>query len=105
MMSERGLGEVVNFGSNFEISIGDTALLIADVMNTKIDIITDEARLRPTDSEVERLWAANEKANSLFGWKPSYGGREGFKKGIEETVAWFTNANNLSHYKADVYNI
>jgi hypothetical protein len=57
--SDRGLGEVVNFGSNFEITIGDTARLIAEAMNTEIEIVTDEARLRPEKSEVERLWAAN----------------------------------------------
>jgi dTDP-glucose 4,6-dehydratase len=105
MNSEQGLGEVVNFGSNFEISIGDTAQLIAEAMNAEIEIITDEARLRPADSEVERLWADNAKAKQLFGWQPAYGGREGFKRGITETAEWFKKAENLSSYKADVYNI
>lgn len=68
MKSDKGLGEVINFGSNFEISIGDTAKLIAEAMNCKIEIITDEARLRPENSEVERLWAENSKAkHSLVG--------------------------------------
>jgi dTDP-glucose 4,6-dehydratase len=105
MNSEQGLGEVVNFGSNFEISIGDTAQLIAEAMNAEIEIITDEARLRPAGSEVERLWADNAKAKQLFGWQPSYGGREGFKRGITETAEWFEKAENLLSYKADVYNI
>lgn len=105
MNSEQGLGEVVNFGSNFEISIGDTAQLIAEAMNTEIEIITDETRLRPADSEVERLWADNAKAKQLFGWQPAYGGREGFKRGIAETAEWFEKADNLRSYKADVYNI
>jgi NAD dependent epimerase/dehydratase len=105
MNSEQGLGEVVNFGSNFEISIGDTAQLIAEAMNTEIEIITDETRLRPADSEVERLWADNAKAKQLFGWQPAYGGREGFKRGIAETAEWFEIAGNLRSYKADVYNI
>ena len=105
MNSEQGLGEVVNFGSNFEISIGDTAQLIAEAMNAEIEIITDEARMRPADSEVERLWADNAKAKQLFGWQPAYGGREGFKRGITETAKWFEKAENLSSYKADVYNI
>lgn len=87
--SDHGLGEVVNFGSNFEISIGDTAQLIAEAMNTEIEIITDEARLRPESSEVERLWADNAKAKKLFGWQPGYGGREGFKCGLAETAEWF----------------
>ena len=105
MNSEQGFGEVVNFGSNFEISIGDTAQLIAEAMNVKIDVITDEARLRPADSEVERLWADNTKAKQLFGWQPAYGGREGFKRGIAETAEWFEHSGNLHSYKADVYNV
>jgi dTDP-glucose 4,6-dehydratase len=103
--SERGLGEVVNLGSNFEISVGDTAQLIADAMNTEIEIITDEVRLRPENSEVERLWADNTKAGQLFGWQPNYGGREGLKRGLTETAEWFTRADNLRRYKADIYNI
>ena len=103
--SDQGLGEVFNFGSNFEISIGDTARLIAEVMNAEIESITDEARLRPENSEVERLWADNTKAKELFGWQPAYGGREGFKCGLAETAEWFLNPANLASYKADRYNI
>jgi NAD dependent epimerase/dehydratase len=103
--SEQGLGEVVNFGSNFEISIGDTARLIAEMMNAEIEIITDEARLRPENSEVERLWADNTKARQLFGWQSTYGSREGFKRGLAETAEWFKNPANLAGYKADHYNI
>ena len=105
MKSDKGLGEVINFGSNFEISIGDTAQLIAEAMNCKIEIITDEVRLRPENSEVERLWADNSKAKTLFGWQPNYGGRDGFKRGIAETAQWFARPENLRGYKADVYNI
>ena len=105
MKSDKGIGEVVNFGSNFEISIGDTAQLIAEAMNCKIEIITDEARLRPENSEVERLWADNSKAKSLFGWQPNYGGRNGFKRGIAETAQWFAHPENLRIYKADIYNL
>lgn len=100
-----GLGEVVNFGSNFEISIGDTAKLIAEVMGNEIEIITDEARLRPENSEVERLWAANAKAKALFNWEPTYAGHQGFKRGLEETAQWFKDPANLAAYKADRYNI
>ncbi|RXK55708.1 SDR family NAD(P)-dependent oxidoreductase [Oleiharenicola lentus] len=103
--STQGVGEVVNIGSNFEVSIGETAKLIAETMNTKIDIVTDEVRLRPENSEVNRLWADNAKAARLFGWTPGYGGREGFKRGLAETVAWFTQEDNLREYKADIYNI
>jgi NAD dependent epimerase/dehydratase len=103
--SDKGCGEVINFGSNFEISVGDTANLIAEAMNADIEILTDEARLRPTHSEVERLWADNSKARELFGWSPNYADREGFKRGLAETAEWFADAENLRGYKADIYNI
>ncbi|MEK4882535.1 MULTISPECIES: NAD-dependent 4,6-dehydratase LegB [Paenibacillus] len=105
MNSEKALGEVINIGSNYEISIGDTVKTIADVMDKKLEIETDEVRFRPEKSEVERLWADNQKAKELLGWEPSYGGIEGFKRGLKETVDWFTDHANLSKYKADAYNI
>ncbi len=105
MNSDQGLGEVVNFGSNFEISIGDTVQMIAEVMKADIEIITDENRLRPENSEVERLWADNTKAKELFGWQPRYSGREGFKRGLAETAEWFMDPANLARYKSDIYNL
>ena len=105
LSSEQGLGEVVNFGSNFDISIGDTAKLIAEIMNAEIEIITDEERLRPENSEVERLRADNAKAKRLLGWQPNYGGRDGFKRGLTETVEWFAELDNLRGYKSDFYNV
>ena len=103
--SDRGVGEVINIGSNFEISIGDTARAIAEVMGVEIDILTDEQRLRPEKSEVERLWAANGKARELLGWQPQYGGLKGFRRGLAETVAWFGDPAHLSDYKSEIYNI
>ena len=103
--AKQGDGEVVNFGSNYEISIGDTAQLIAEAMNTEIEIITDEVRLRPGKSEVNRLWADNTKAKQLLGWAPAYGDREGFKRGLAETAQWFTEGDNLQAYKANLYNL
>lgn len=103
--AKQGLGEVINFGSNFEISIGETVSMIAEVMNTSVEITTDEVRLRPGNSEVERLWADNAKARKLFGWSPAYGGLEGLRRGLAETVDWFVNPINLQAYKADRYNI
>ena len=105
MNSEMGVGEVVNFGSNFEISIQDTVQLIAEVMNAEIEIITDENRFRPENSEVERLWASNTKAKELFDWQPRYGGLEGFKEGLTVTSEWFRTPINLACYKSDIYNI
>lgn len=103
--SEQGLGEVINFGSNFEISVGDTARLIAEVMGTEIEVITHEERMRPENSEVERLWADNAKAKKMLGWEPKYGGHNGFKRGLVETIDWFMQNDNLRGYKVDIYNI
>ena len=105
MESERSVGEVINIGSNFEISIGDTARAIAEDMGTTIEIVTDDQRLRPDKSEVERLWASNTKARELLAWQPQYGGRDGFMRGLAETVAWFRKPEHLSAYKADIYNV
>ncbi len=105
LTSDAGLGEVINLGSNFEISISDTAQLIAKTMGATIKIISDEVRLRPEKSEVERLWADNTKAEELFGWQPIYGGIDGFKRGLNETVDWIIKEENLQGYKSQIYNL
>ena len=103
--SDSSLGEVINIGSNFEISIGDTAALIAEVMGTEIEITCEKERLRPNKSEVERLWSSNAKAKELLGWSPAYAGREGLRRGLQETIEWFARPENLKDYKADIYNV
>ena len=103
--SEAGLGEAVNFGSGFEISIGDAVRLIAKVMHADVQVVTTEERLRPGGSEVERLWADNSRARALFGWEPRYGGVEGFERGLARTAEWFSDPRNLAGYKHDRYNI
>jgi dTDP-glucose 4,6-dehydratase len=103
--SDQGQGEVFNFGSNYEISIGDTLELIADIMGTRIELETDAERLRPQRSEVERLWADNSKAKRLLGWEPAYSGREGLRRGLEETVAWFRDERNQRLYRPAEYSV
>ena len=98
------VGDVINIGSGFEISIGDTAMLIADIMGVELEIDTDADRLRPPKSEVERLLASNEKAQRLLGWTPAYGGIDGFRSGLERTIEWFSDPGNLAVYKEDLYN-
>jgi len=105
LKAENAFGETINLGSNFEISIGDTVNVIAELMNKSITIETDDKRLRPKDSEVERLWADNKKAADLIHWKPKYGGLEGFKAGLSKTIEWFSKPENLSNYKSDIYNV
>jgi len=102
---DAALGEVVNLGSGFEISIGDTVAEIAKVMGRAVEIETDEQRLRPEKSEVERLFSDMRKAQKLTPWRPAFGGLEGFRRGLSETVAWFTQKDNLGAYKHDIYNI
>jgi len=105
MENRASIGEVINIGSNFEISIGETARLIAELMGVELDIETDEMRFRPKKSEVERLWANNEKAERLLGWAPQYTGREGVEQGLRETIEWFSNPANLCLYKAGMYSL
>lgn len=102
---EKVAGEVMNGGSGFEVSIGDTARLIAEGMGADIEITCDTQRLRPAKSEVERLLADNSRLHALTGWTPEYGGIEGFKRGLRETVAWFLKPENLVEYKSDLYNV
>ncbi len=103
--SEAAIGEVVNIGSNFEISIGETAALIAEVMGARVEIVCEDQRLRPEQSEVCRLWADNAKARHLTGWQPDYGGREGFARGLRETVAWFSDPAHLALYRPGEYTL
>jgi len=98
------VGEVINLGSGFEIAIGALAQEIAIVAGASLTVELDPDRLRPDKSEVERLWSDNSKAAHLLGWRPDYAGREGLRRGLVETIAWFRNAANLSAYKAFAYN-
>jgi NAD dependent epimerase/dehydratase len=105
--ADTAVGEVTNLGSGFEISVGDTARLIMEVMGgeaTRATIEEEAQRLRPEGSEVERLVADNRKARAL-GWEPRYAGEGGLRRGLAETVAWFTQPQNLARYKADLYNL
>jgi NAD dependent epimerase/dehydratase len=103
--SDAAVGQVINVGSNYEVSIGDTARLIARLMGRDVDIVSDDQRLRPAASEVERLWADNRKARELLGWAPEYPGLEGLERGLRETIDWFSVSDHLRRYKTGVYNI
>ena len=103
--SDQSTGRVVNSASNFEVSIGETFNLIAELMNADVEVIADDQRLRPEKSEVNRLFGSNELIRDLTDWSPQYGGVEGFKKGLAKTIEWFTNSSNLSHYKPDQYTV
>ena len=74
-------------------------------MNVNVEIQVDKIRLRPENSEVERLWASNKKAFNLIGWSPEYAGMNGFRDGIRKTINWFSKKENLARYNSSLYNI
>lgn len=97
------IGKVINLGANFEISIGQLVQLISEAMNVEARAVLDQERLRPSKSEVQRLWSDNTLAKELLNWSPSLNGLEGLKKGISHTIEWFLQ--NQSYYKPEIYNI
>ncbi|MGC9337713.1 MAG: GDP-mannose 4,6-dehydratase, partial [Candidatus Cloacimonadia bacterium] len=103
--SKQSIGEVINIGSNYEVSIGETTNQIAELMGIKIEIEGEHERVRPEKSEVERLWADNSKARKLTGWQPEYAGLDGFKRGILKTIDWYRNPENIKHFKSTGYTI
>ena len=89
LLNDKINGEIINLSSNFEISIGETNQIISDHLNSKKEVIQNKDRLRPENSEVNRLFGSNKKAKTLLNWEPKYGGKDGFIRGIEETIKWF----------------
>lgn len=103
MNCDAAIGQVLNGGSGFEISMGDTARLIADIMGSKIEIIEDPNRLRPAHSEVKRLLADNSRLRLITGWQPQYAELGGFRKGLKKTIEWFLGNKNIDWYASREY--
>ena len=99
--SDQCIGEIVNIGSNFEVTMAQVVDEIKDIMGSKVEVITEEQRLRPSKSEVFRLWCDNSKINELTGFAPEHN----LRQGLEKTVDWFSNPENLKKYKAHIYNV
>ena len=97
--SPKSVGEVINIGSNFEISIGDLARKIISLMGENVEILSDSSRTRPPKSEVERLWCNNTKAKELLKWEP----KTPLDKGLEETIIGISN--NIHLYKSRLYTV
>lgn len=95
------IGKEINIATNFEISMADTLNLIRELMQSDVQFITDEQRLRPANSEVFRLWGDNSLICSLTDWKPEYT----IETGLKETIEWFLKNENLKKYKAGIYNL
>ena len=94
-------GEEINIATQSEISIGDLAKKIINMTSPGVSIMRKENRVRPDKSEVSRLLGSNEKLKKLTGWTPEYT----IEEGLEETLKWFKDENNLKQYKADIYNV
>ncbi|MBX4865614.1 SDR family NAD(P)-dependent oxidoreductase [Rhizobium bangladeshense] len=99
--SDEAVGQTVNIGSGSEISIGETVQLIADLIGVNVEVECDEQRLRPTNSEVERLCCDNSLIKSLTGFSPRYS----LEDGLEATIEWLRQPQNLARYKADIFNV
>ena len=97
--SDKTVGEVINVGSNCEISIGDTVKKIINILGKEIKIISDGERIRPENSEVNRLWADSTKIKRLTDWTPQYS----LDDGLKETAQWIKN--NMKYFKTDIYNV
>jgi nucleoside-diphosphate-sugar epimerase len=97
--SPNTIGETINIGSNFEISMADVAKKVMLLVGTSKPIRQDDKRIRPVKSEVERLWCNNSKAKRMLGWEPSIS----FDKGLEKTIQWMST--HMDMYKANLYNV
>ena len=100
-----GIGEVTNLGVGFEVTIGQTFDIINEIMGAGAVATEDPNRIRPKNSEVERLFSDNTKAKSVLGWQPEIVGIEGFRVGLEKTIEWFSKPENLAHYRPDEYTV
>ena len=97
--NEKFNGEYVNIGMGEEISVSDLVNLISELIGEEIKITSDEQRVRPKDSEVDRLFAANKKLTQSTSWQPQFT----LKQGLSETISWLKL--NHSKYKSDLYNV
>lgn len=93
-------GEEINIATNSEISMADTLSTIARLMGSDVEYVVDEQRLRPSKSEVRRLWGDNTKITTLTPWRPSFT----LEQGLKQTIEWFTDPANLAKYKTNIYN-
>ena len=98
---DKAIGEAVNIGSNFEISIADTLNIIKELMESDVKFITDKQRIRPEKSEVFRLWCDNSKIEELTGFKPQFD----IKHGLQKTIEWIIEKDNIKNYKSEIYNV
>ena len=99
--SDKSIGKEINIATGREVSIGELANKIIKKINPKAKTLLDKQRVRPKSSEVMQLLGSNKRVKKLTGWKPKYS----FDKGLDETIEWFRNSENLKSYKSGIYNV
>lgn len=103
--STKTIGETINIGSNFEISVKEIVKIVSDITNIKKKVIIEKKRIRSKNSEVKRLLCSNVKAKELLNWEPKFKGEKGFSKAIAKTINWYKKTNNQIKLKSEIYNI
>jgi len=103
--SRQGVGAVTNLGTGKEISIGNLVSLIAELMGVKAETEEDAMRIRPEESEVQRLCADSGKARERFAWQADYADADGLKRALKLTIDWFQQKENLARYRPGTYQV
>ncbi len=101
--TKKDIGEIINIGSGFEISVKELVLKISNILGYKISIQKESKRMRPKKSEIDRLFANNKKAKKILNWAPKYK-KKGFEKGLRKTIEWFSKKQNIDQYKINIFN-
>ena len=102
--TKKDIGEIINIGSGFEVSIKELVRKISKITGYRIDIEKDFKRIRPKKSEVDRLFANNKKAKKILNWSPKLSNKSDFENSLKKTIEWFTNEENINQYKINIFN-
>lgn len=101
--SDRGAGETFNMGSGFEVAMEEVVEMLCEIAGYEPEVVRAEGRLRPADSEVQRLWSDSSKMSETFGWRAEFGGKEGLRLRLEETWSWFSQRHSQGRYDHSAY--
>lgn len=103
--SDAGVGQVINLGTGTDLSIRETVELIGEALGRPLEAVVDAERLRPPDSEVDRLCADIGRAETLLNWRPAHAGRDGLRRALVRTAAWFADPANAAGYRPQRYSL
>tara|TARA_B100000963_G_scaffold293016_1_gene263335 strand:+ start:12461 stop:13456 length:996 start_codon:yes stop_codon:yes gene_type:complete len=101
---KKDIGEIINIGSGFEVSVKELVRKISKITGYRIDIKKDFKRVRPKKSEVDRLFANNKKAKKILNWSPKLNKKSDFENSLKKTIEWFSNEENINQYKINIFN-